>query len=166
MNSWKVILATLVIFGAGVITGGLLVTYSESVLRHPNNKPGDKHQQPQPGVWRDNLPLIPPNVLLRRDFVERLDRELKLTAEQREHIEKIVSEGQEHMKELSQRIEPQARVQLATTRERIRSELTAEQQVQFTELLKRRPGPARGTNAPAPVIPTNSPATDAPPAKP
>ena len=28
MNSWKVILATLVIFGAGVVTGGLLVSYA------------------------------------------------------------------------------------------------------------------------------------------
>ncbi len=29
MNSWKVILATVVIFGAGVLTGGLLVNYVE-----------------------------------------------------------------------------------------------------------------------------------------
>ena len=32
MNSWKIILAAVVIFGAGVITGGLLVN-------HVKNKP-------------------------------------------------------------------------------------------------------------------------------
>ena len=31
MNTWKVILATLVIFIAGVVTGGLLVSYSDRV---------------------------------------------------------------------------------------------------------------------------------------
>ena len=34
MNSWKVILATVVIFGAGVMTGGLLVNYVDH-SHHP-----------------------------------------------------------------------------------------------------------------------------------
>ena len=29
MNTWKIILATLVIFVAGVLTGGLLVSYTD-----------------------------------------------------------------------------------------------------------------------------------------
>ena len=35
MNSWKVILAAVVIFGAGVLTGGLLVNYVEP--SHPRD---------------------------------------------------------------------------------------------------------------------------------
>ena len=43
MNAWKVILSTLVIFIAGVITGGLLVTHTVRVFRGdarpPNSRP-------------------------------------------------------------------------------------------------------------------------------
>ena len=37
MNNWKVIFATAVIFGAGVVTGGLLVNYV--TYSHPKNNP-------------------------------------------------------------------------------------------------------------------------------
>jgi hypothetical protein len=38
VNSWKIILATVVIYGAGVMTGGLLVSYVYYVDHsHPKN---------------------------------------------------------------------------------------------------------------------------------
>ena len=166
MNTWKVILATLVIFGTGVITGGLLVSHSNSVLRHGHKAVGGeapKHNAQAPAPVRDMRPLLPPNFLLRKDFLERLERELKLSGEQHERIEKIIGEGQERIKEISKNIEPEVRGELAETREKIRAELTPAQVPLFTELLKRRPNPAKGgTNPPAPATLTNSVRVNAP----
>jgi hypothetical protein len=156
VNTWKVILATLVIFGAGVITGGLLVTYSDSVMRRSHKAAvPDKAKRvvsPAPNAARDIRVPLPPNIILRKDFLERLDHELKLNAEQRDHIEKILGEGQERIKAVTQKFEPQVREELAETREKIRAELRPEQQELFTELLKRRFTPLRAaTNSPSPA---------------
>lgn len=154
MNSWKVILATLVIFGAGVITGGLLVTYSD-VIRHSHHEAPRKVATTPPP--RDNRPLISQTFLMRTNFIEKLSHELKLNPEQRQHIEKIIHEGQQRIRELSQEIQPRVHATLVETRERISDELTPEQKVLYEELLRHRPNPPRGTNAPVAVIPTNSP---------
>ncbi len=167
MNTWKVILATLVIFGAGVVTGGLLVGYSDRALHRQSRKPPVEAQHetamvtnPVAVVVRDNRPLPPPpNALFRKDFMERLNRELDLSPEQHEHIEKIVSEGQDRTRELW-------RVEWIETRQRIRKELGPKQQNQFEELFKSRPreklrpNPARQglfTNVPQPAVSNSSP---------
>ena len=153
MNTWKVILATLVIFGAGVVTGGLLVVYSNDVAHRadPLAQPeGPKRvAQLPPGPGRENRLPVAQHFLLRKEFLKRLDEELKLTPAQREHIEKIMDEGQQRIQEYSRQIDPQVRGELAATRERIRAELTPVQQTVYADLLKRgRPNPARGpTNA-------------------
>lgn len=164
MNTWKIILATLVIFGAGVITGGMLVTYSDNVQRHQRRQMLAEVQRLAPrtnnNAARDLRVPLPPNLILRKDFLERLDRELKLKAGQHERIEKLIGEGQERIKELCQKIEPQVHEELAETREKIRAELTTEQQPLFTEIFKRKPAPARApatTNTATPATATNSP---------
>ena len=165
MNTWKVILATLVIFGAGVITGGLLVSHADNVLRHSHKPaaaeaPKRNAQPPAPAPGREARSLLAPNFLIRKDFLERLDRELKLSAEQRGRVEKIISEGQERIKSLCQKIDPEVHEELAATREKIRAELTPAQEPLLTELLKRRPNAAKpGTNPPAPAaFPNSAPA--------
>ncbi len=165
MNTWKVILATLVIFGTGVITGGMLVTFSDSVQRHQRRQAAtdDKRSAPKPNPTnapRDLRVPLPPNLILRKDFLERLGRELQLSSEQRGRIEKIISEGQERIKGLTQKIEPQVREELAETREKIRAELTTEQQALFTDFFKRKPAASRdraATNSPTQLSATNSP---------
>lgn len=166
MNTWKVILATLVIFGAGVITGGLLVSYSDRVLHPASPKPPARPippgpaGRPIPGVAPNRLPAPMP-VPLRKAFVDQLERELSLSAAQRERIEAIISSGQERTRQAWQVIEPRMRRELTDTRARIRTELTPDQQVRFEELMRqrtqRRPVPAPGR--PGEGLPTtNSPA--------
>ena len=165
MNIWKVILATVVIFVAGIITGGLLVNSSGGVAHRAHKAllaENSKKNQPAAATVSNSpreirVPL-PPNILLRKDFLERIDRELKLNATQHERIEKIISEGQERIKDYCKKIEPEVQLELAETREKISAELTPAQQCLFTELLKRRPtNPLHGTtNPPSPAAMTNS----------
>ncbi len=163
MNTWKVILATLVIFATGVVTGGLLVSYSNRAqqkhhrpwLRETSNRRADAGQPAanlreavtsglsgaRPQGSSGPLPQG-----LRMDFLLKLDRELRLSAEQRARIEKIIAEGQEHNQQLWSRVLPEMRREIQATKERIRAELQPEQVKRYEELMKQsRPaGQRRG----------------------
>jgi hypothetical protein len=152
VNTWKVILATLVIFVAGVVTGGLLVSYSDraqqkqrrSSLRENANRTTGTASGSSPREGQ--RPLSLPNRLphgLSLEFLQKLDVELHLTSDQRERIEKIITTGQQRNKELWERIAPELRREIAESQKRIREELTAQQRVRFEELMKQRP-PRKG----------------------
>ena len=157
MNSWKIILATVVIFGCGVVTGGLLVNYVERA--HPEiRRPFAGARHDRPGSQESQLPRPQ---MLNQQFVEQLDAALHLTPEQREKIGKIIADGQERNRDLW-------RLVSQDVRQRIRAVLTPEQRKQFEGLMKqlspRRP--TAPTNAPATLPPINPPpdsATNVPP---
>jgi len=141
MNSWKVILATVVIFGAGVLTGGLLV----NCVVH-EHRPSSGPRSPE--TWR-------------KDFVGHLDKALKLTPEQHAAISKIVAEGQERNREIW-------RQEMEQVHQRIGAELTPEQQKKFEAMTKQfaphgpprdRPpaGPPPATNNVPPPPPGGTP---------
>jgi DNA-binding MarR family transcriptional regulator len=149
VNSWKVILATMVIFGAGVITGGLLV----------HQTGGQKKTRPPRVVSVTNAlaHTVTPAQLQRMDFLVRANRELDLTPEQRERIERILREGQERSRQIWETIAPDMRKEFQLVRERIKVELTPEQRRRFEELMKRPPRPAVRPGNPddAPPNPNN-----------
>ena len=166
MNSWKVILATVVIFGAGVFTGGLLVNYvnhshrngnhraPESAETHPQN--GDRDQPQRPA----ELPKPRQPDLLNTNFVARLDDTLKLTPDQRASIQKIIADGQERNRAIWTNNASQMRVVIQDVRHRIRETLTPDQQKQFEELMRHAPRHQQNpTNPPPALSATNSPAS-------
>lgn len=118
MNIWKAILAALVIFAAGAVTGSLAVKLLQDQPRVQNNRP----DRPDFGQNR------------RRDYLSRLDRELQLTPGQHQRIEKILSESQDRMRKLWLTIDPKAKEDIKITHERIREVLTPDQQQRFEEL--------------------------------
>jgi Spy/CpxP family protein refolding chaperone len=174
MNSWKIILAAVVIFGAGAMTGGLLVNFAErshSTVGQPASDEGVHHAQADN---HDHDQSRPPDLtrphppeMLGRQFVQQLDKTLHLTPEQRAAIAKIVADGQERNHEIWTNVAPQFHKVLQDTRQQIREQLTPEQRKQFEELVKRfRPAghhPQSPTNSPPPankppmLEPTNPP---------
>jgi Spy/CpxP family protein refolding chaperone len=113
VKSWKVILATLVIFGAGVVTGALA---AKRVQVSPPDRPGSIHQ--------------------RAEFMRRMEKRLDLTAVQREQIEAILSESQERTRKLWEQVGPKMKEEFQQTSKRISDELTAPQKIRFEELLQ------------------------------
>lgn len=155
MNTWKIVFATLVIFGAGVITGGLLVNYTSHDAPRPTDS--DRRENPMrggdiPGSARD-LRLPNPNSpqaqVLQREFLQRLNHELRLSPEQRERIGRIIAEGQERNRQLWDGLAPQLRREMQETKEQIRALLTPEQRLRYEELMKPRL-PRRTGEAPPP----------------
>ncbi|HEX4645442.1 MAG TPA: hypothetical protein VH598_07510 [Verrucomicrobiae bacterium] len=128
MNPWKVILATLVIFGTGVITGGLLVTHA-----YNNTKPN----RPSPPAAR--VPAVTPWQVRLQNLLHRMDAQLYLTPEQRAQIEQIISDSQERTKALWKPIAPQMGREMQHVRDEIRDALTPEQRKKFDDLTQPRP---------------------------
>ena len=127
MNTWKVILATMVIFGAGVVTGGLLVRHT-TAPSHP----------PRPANAR-LAPISPSG--LRMEVLRRVERELDLTPEQRAEVDRIISASQERTKKLMEPLAPQLHAELQQAKESVRAVLTPEQRPRFDELLKQQQKP-------------------------
>ena len=162
MNSWKVILATLVIFGTGVVTGGLLVSYADrsnnANIEHapaPNSSPN--LARPQSQAQGTN-----PWLQRARELLRRMDRELNLTPEQHQRIEKLIAESAERTRSLWKPIAPQMNKEIQILHRDIRDELTPDQRPRFDEIFKLRTGqPFRhlGTNQP-PAPDSNSSRTN------
>jgi len=148
VNAWKIICATLVIFVAGIITGATLVRVAQGPRPGRMQRPFDNRPQPNfshpdnptsPGEARSPGMGNPAGGLLSREFIQVLERQLRLTPEQREQVGKIMTDGQERVRELRSRIDPELRKELQQTREQIRAVLTPEQREQFEQMMKRSP---------------------------
>ncbi|MFM2081404.1 MAG: hypothetical protein RL380_95 [Verrucomicrobiota bacterium] len=182
MNLWKIILATLVIYAAGVVTGGLLVNHTESgrdrrphwsAPRPAENRPAENRPPlvPLANASTTNPPREPGNSnrlafpfggrsfnregmdRMNREFLERLDRELKLTADQHKDVAHLMDEGQKHAKEIWDKVAPEMREVMKTTNEKIREVLTPEQKKRFEELMKlKQPKPPKDKDGVLPPL--------------
>jgi Spy/CpxP family protein refolding chaperone len=119
VNTWKIILATMVIFATGVVTGGLLVQHIEGRAPHAHRP---TTQAPHPGQ--------PASAgVMRLEFLRRAQHELDLTPDQQERIDKIIKDNQDRTRKL---IEPV----LQRTRQEFMDVLTPEQRTRFQQLVK------------------------------
>jgi Spy/CpxP family protein refolding chaperone len=124
----------MVIFGTGVITGGLLVKNTTGPVK--DGRP--KKVVIAPGTNQPPVNVTPPQ-MLRMEFLLRANKDLNLTPEQHERIEKIIREGQEKSRKLWDSVAPEMRKELQSVHEKIRNELTPEQRRRFEQLLKTAP---------------------------
>ena len=100
------------------------------------------------GVAGDHLFLIHRHELMRREFaphriVDRLDRELHLTAQQKSEIQRILDTHHQRMDAIMSNVRPQMRQEIEASNTEIEKILTPQQRVQFQHLKMRMP-PGRG----------------------
>ncbi len=116
----------MVIFGAGVLTGGVLSwRLQDAGLARRSHRAS---QPASPGGWRF-------------EFLRRAQRDLDLSPQQRERVDKILKESQERMRSVMEPVAPQIRAEMQRAKDEFRSVLTPEQQKRFDELLKKPPHP-------------------------
>lgn len=129
MKAWKAILAALVIFGAGVVAGGLTVRLkAPKAVRPPSSA----------------TTAMPWSSQQRAEYLRRMQRHLNLTPAQNERIEKLLQESQERMKKLWEPVAPQAREEFRAVREQILLELNPEQKKKYEEVFKPRSAHKQG----------------------
>ena len=110
-----VALATVVIFAAGVVTGGLLVSKT----------------RPRPSVTSGGLPFLG-----RVEAIGRAASQLDLSPDQRQRIADIVRNGRERMADYFMILEPDIQQVFREMRQQIHAELTSAQRAEFDELFR------------------------------
>ncbi len=157
MNPWKFILATVLIYGAGVVTGALVTT----LVERPHRAAVKPAQQ------------LTYNQIQRAEFLGRLQKQLNLTPEQHERIGQILRDSNQRTKPYWDPVAAKMRDEIRTVTAQIRAELTPEQSVKFDTEIKasrsskkpefdRKEKKLGGTNAPPGKATHKSPAPDAP----
>lgn len=121
---WKPILAAIVIFGAGVVTGGLLVWRLE-----PASLPAQHSGGVRAGQFGSPSGM-------RFEFLRRVQRDLDLTTEQREQIDRVLKESQERTRKIMEPVAPQFHAEFQRAKEEFRAVLTPQQQQRFDDLVK------------------------------
>jgi hypothetical protein len=124
MNSWKVILATIVIFGTGLVTGGLLVPQVAHFRGHESFRGAPASHVSAGG--------------LKFEFLRRVQRDLNLSPEQQERIDKILSQGQERTLRLMDPVRSQLQAEVKRAKEEFLEVLTPEQRSRFEEIWKQQ----------------------------
>jgi Spy/CpxP family protein refolding chaperone len=124
VSTWKVILATLVIFVAGVVTGAM-------VMKSSRGAPLREAGPPPPWVFQG------PDFVQQR-FLDRMNKEMELTTEQRRKLEGILRDARERTKSWWEIVGPEFQSELKETREKIRTVLTPTQREKFEKLMRER----------------------------
>ena len=115
VNRWRVILAAAVIFLAGVGTGAVVVrTYAPKIVKRTHISPP-----------------LPSGEDRRREYVDKLNRELHLTVEQQAQVEQILVQSQDRMKTIWDPIAGEVKDEYRRTRKEIWEILTPEQQAKM-----------------------------------
>ena len=145
MNPWKFILATVLIYGTGVVTGALLTTLVERPHRAARSAQQLNYSQFQ-----------------RAEFLGRLQKQLDLTPEQHDRIAHLLRDSNQRTKPYWDPVAAKMKEEVRTVTESIRAELTPEQSAKFdVEIKATRPpkklDPDRKEKKPG--------STNAPPAK-
>jgi len=145
VNTWKIIFATIVIFGAGVITGALLsqrARPAKTADAPPAARPGSQPQSASAGG-------------MRLEFLRRIQGDLNLTEEQRERIDKILKDGQERARRI-------IHDEVHQIKEEFRQALTPAQQAHFDELVRQQQQSREQHRSPASHSTNSAPSTNAP----
>ena len=142
MNTWKAIFAALVIFGAGFVTGNIVNRVAEPKIAVGAGSAHNGARSPQ-----QTLPL---EQLRKVELMGCVQRELDLTPEQHAHIEKIISDSQERIRDLWDQVAPDIHDEYEDVKKKLCDQLTPEQKKRFDELMRQqqhshKPG---STNAP------------------
>jgi len=142
---WKVVIAVMLIFGAGVVTGGLLVR-TRVVQQLP---------VPAPQVFGTPTAAAPTPATVavpgRQVFIQRVRSELDLTPEQSAQVDHIMRDSHKRMQKLYEPLSPQAREETRRVRQEIQAILTPQQKKEFNEKFKRRQPNRAETNAAAQI---------------
>jgi Spy/CpxP family protein refolding chaperone len=124
VKPWKAILAVIVIFLAGAFSGAMAAhLYRAKVYGNATAAGG---------------PPIP-SLGQRIEFMRRLSDRLSLTPEQRQQVDRLISDSERRLRELWEPVAPKAREEMHELRRQIDAVLQPDQRAQFEKLRKQRP---------------------------
>jgi Spy/CpxP family protein refolding chaperone len=145
VNTWKAILAVLVIFGAGFVTGHVASRMSEAakpLAAAPNTLRAGANRPSQPPLSLEQLRKV--------ELMGRVQKALDLSPEQHARIEKIIEDSQGRIRDLWDQVAPDIHDEYDDVQKKVCQELTPEQKKTFDDLMKKQQQHKKpaATNAP------------------
>ena len=142
VQAWRIATAALIIFAAGVLTGGVSAELISLRLRAARPKPTPPVRTTN--TVASNLPdRVLPAVRLpgsaRLELAERLATELDLTPDQKTEFLKALAESQGRLAKLWNPVIPSAKSEVEQFNRRLAEILTPEQKAKLDRLSQRRP---------------------------
>jgi len=136
VKEWKVIVATLVIFTAGVVTGGLLVQRTSAKSPQRRTPLPTQGQLPPLRESRENRDRDPRSAASeqRQAYVARLNHELSLRPDQTAGVERVLQDGQQRTRVIWESVQPRMHEELRHTRDEIRALLDESQRERFDQI--------------------------------
>ena len=154
MNTARIVLAALVIFAAGVLTGGVGAGLAGRIVReHPRNNsasvlaPVLAPSSTGGPSNRTTGALAKPPGNAQLEAMARWSQELNLNPAQRERIESVLREAQGRLRELWVPVAPRARNEIEAARRDIEALLSPDQRARWDEARRRRGVPKPGASA-------------------
>lgn len=159
MNFWKPILAAVVIFAAGIVTGSLTLDLRRSHSIQPAwNSPSASPESPQDnsqsrqrggspweGSPRDGSPREgqrdgpgPSRERHLEALCKRMEHDLNLDPAQRDKVESIIRETHERVQALVDGVKPQTHAEFQRMEQEIKAVLTPDQIEKFDEMARQR----------------------------
>ena len=128
VNAWKPILAAVVIFAAGVVTGGFVVDFGapKPPRAFPRER-GPRNAEHPPGSRTEGQ---------LNWLMKRIQRDLKLTDKQAATVESAFKASREEMKLTFEELRPRMRASTEKLKEKLRGDLTEEQLAKFEKYLR------------------------------
>ena len=127
VNAWKPILAAVVIFAAGVVTGGFVVDFGtpKPPRAFPRERGPRNAEHPSGSRMEGQLNWL----------MKRIQRDLKLTDEQVAKVESAFKASREEMKLAFEELRPRMHASTEKLKEKLRGDLTEEQLAKFEKYL-------------------------------
>ena len=128
VNAWKPILAALVIFAAGVVTGGFVMDIGAP--KPPRSFPrehGMRGMEHRPGSMMEGQ---------LNWLMKRIKRDLNLTDDQAAKVESAFTASRDEMKTCWEEMQPRMRASTEKLKEALRDDLTGEQIAKFEKYLR------------------------------
>jgi Spy/CpxP family protein refolding chaperone len=146
VNTWKAILAALVIFGAGFVTGNVLNRMSAASKIPPPaaNAPRTSARSSQQPLSLEQLRKV--------ELMGRVQKELDLTPEQHARMDKVIEESQGRIRDLWEQVAPDIHDEYEDVQKKLCEELTPDQKKRFDELMKQRSHKSPSTNTPPQAV--------------
>ena len=128
VNAWKPILAAVVIFAAGVVTGGFVVDFGapKPPRAFPRERGPRNAEHPSGSRMEGQLNWL----------MKRIQRDLKLTDEQVAKVESAFKASREEMKLAFEELRPRMHASTEKLKEKLRGDLTEEQLAKFEKYLR------------------------------
>ncbi len=126
MKPWKVILAAVVIFAAGVMVGTSFRPMAPRAVTPAVANPGQQ-------------PPLPRNFVVQRlEFLRQAELQLDLDDAQREKVARILEESRQQARQIMDKLTPEMRAEVRRTTAAIRETLGPDQRLKFDRIMRSR----------------------------